>query len=472
VNRFRAASFATGLLVLAVAAPSWANGRFPYANQLVFAPRTPGLVVLRTTYGILPSRDDGATWGYVCEGALGLSPNSDEDPSIALTAADALVAGHFLGLSVSPDIGCNWSCLGGALDEVPVVDLATRPDAPQSVVALTSRYEESDSAAYNIDVRVFETTDGGITWAQLGGALPNDLNVATIDVTATDPSRLYVSATRRTGSALTAWLYVSTDRGSTWRGTSMGSAFDPTLENGVYIGGVDPTSAGRLYLRSTAAPSGGQSRLTVVDVGPDGTPAFRGAHAFDVEADPTMGGMLGFALSQDGATVYIGSQRDGLWSASSSTLDFQKRSSTPVGCLATRGNELWACSTESAGFIAGVSYDSGATFVPKLPSIAHLAGPAACAPTPQSACGATENGSQCAAAWESFCMSMPCGGDAGRGTPPVTTPASPPPEPSGNRPSCAAGGAWATAVATGARAAVVVCAAILAAALRRRRRRS
>jgi hypothetical protein len=433
---------AAGSTVVAAAGPAAANGRFPFSNQFAFSASDPNLIVLRTTYGILPSHDNGASWGYVCEDALGLGPMATEDPSIGLMANNALLAGVSVGLNVSPDVGCNWSCKGGALADQPIADVAVRPDAPQSAVAITRTYLESDSSADNILSQTYETNDNGGTWAAIGTPLPSDVVVETIDVTKTDPNRLYVSGIRGLGSQTTAWLFVSMDKGATWTGHQVPQGqFDASVEGAIFIGGVDPSNAGRLYLRSSGLVTGGQSRLTVVDVAPDGTPTFTSAHTFDVEAGKGMTGeMLGFALSPDGSKIYIGSDEEGLWVASTADMVFQKKSSIVVQCLATRGNELWACSAALSGFIAGVSYDDGATFTAKLPLVGALTGPIACAPNPQgAACNTTQNSSQCGAAYATFCETQPCGPDAGDGAVP---PVSPPPKSSSCDISSAAARGW------------------------------
>ncbi len=148
-----------------------------------------------------------------------------------------------------------------------------------------------------------------------------------------------------------------------------------------------------------------------MDVEPDGTATFRGEHTFVVEAGMGLSGqMLGFALSPDGTKIYIGSQEDGLWSASTTDFVFTKKSSIDVQCLATRNDELWVCSAAASGyFIAGVSTDEGATFTPKLPLIGTLTGPIACAPNPQgAACNTDQNSSQCSAAFQAFCVTNSC----------------------------------------------------------------
>ncbi|MGD0528531.1 MAG: MYXO-CTERM sorting domain-containing protein, partial [Polyangiaceae bacterium] len=62
-----------------------------------------------------------------------------------------------------------------------------------------------------------------------------------------------------------------------------------------------------------------------------------------------------------------------------------------VQCLATNGNDLWACSDEPSGFIAGVSEDDGVTFTPKL-HLTTIDGPVQCPAGSTSAiCTETDN---------------------------------------------------------------------------------
>jgi hypothetical protein len=406
-------ALASGAILLH-SSPAAANGRFPEANQIVFSPTDPNLIVLRTTYGILPSRDNGSTWQYICEEALGVGPTAIVDPPLGLTHNDSLLAGAGYGLSVSPDTGCNWNCIGGMLANQVIVDLAVRPDNASSAVAITGTFvPQLDSGQEFSHSQIFETVDDGVSWAPIGTPIDPMVLVQTVDVTKTDPNRLYVSGTRGYGSQRTASLFVSKDKGASWTEWRLPAAqWDPATEDSIFIGGVDPTNADRVYLRSSAQQTGGQSRLTVVNLAADGTPTFTGAHLFDAGM-AFLGGftgeMLGFALSEDGSRVYIGSREDGLWSALASDLEFQKISPISVQCLATRGAELWACSAAVSGFVAGVSTDEGKTFTAKLPLIGTLSGPIACAPSStQVACGQTANASQCGSYYTSFCESFSC----------------------------------------------------------------
>jgi hypothetical protein len=227
------------------------------------------------------------------------------------------------------------------------------------------------------------------------------VSVTTIDVAKTDPNRIYVSGTRNYGVNRTASLLVSTDAGAHW-GEHPIAQFDPTTEDSIYIGAVDPASADRVYVRSSGQTTGGQSRLFVSS---DAGQSFQVAKTFDVpQAGLALNGeLLGFTLSPDGSKVYAGSKEDGLWVAERADLQFRKTSAIHVQCLATRGNELWACSDEVSGFVGGVSTDDGACFTPKLATITGIKGVVACGAQGPLGCQATVAAAQCGNSFSTFC---------------------------------------------------------------------
>ncbi len=418
---------AAGAAVLLASLPAAANGRFPASNQFVFSPTNQNLILLRATYGILPSTDNGATWSFLCEDALGLPSNAYEDPSIGLTANGNLVAGLSLGLNVSSNLGCDWNCQTGPLMGQSIADIAVRPDNPAAVVALTSTYIPSDASTTNVYSQVFQTTDNGNTWAPVGTPIDPTVIVQTLDVPKSDPTRIYVSGTRGFGVMRTASLFVWTTASNRWTESPI-AQFDNTMEDSVYIGGVDPTNADRVYLRSSGLAEGGESRLFVTsnggsDAGASFTLPMAATFSVPMAGLALVGELQGFALSQDGSKVYVGTKESGLWVASSSDLAFkQTNSHIKVQCLATRGAELWACSDAVSGFIAGVSADDGATFTSKLCSVTGLKGLAACSPNDGGplACLAPYNSSQCGMSYDTLCtldslteQCVPCDADGG-----------------------------------------------------------
>ena len=226
--------------------------------------------------------------------------------------------------------------------------------------------------------RFFATSDGGASWSVYGDGLDPSVLGLTLDVAPADPRRLYASGIRP-GAQRTASLFVSTDDGASW--TERPVPFDARNEQGLYIAAVDPDQPDLVYLRTSGATS---SRLLVTrDAG----------LTFE---EPYAGGpMLGFALSPDGAAIYLGGPDDGLWVGARDTLVFERRSDVPVQCLLRTVDALFACSSDVAGgFTVGASTDDGYTFAPRL-FLSSVRGPLACDATTATASTA----SLCASEW-------------------------------------------------------------------------
>jgi hypothetical protein len=383
---------------LASATPAAANGRYPASNALVLSPAgstNESLVVLRSTFGILVSRDGGATWDWLCEDALGIPAGSIEDPSIAITAGGHFVAGAAEGLEVSDDDGCDWRFVEDGSPRQAVSDVALRSSAPHSIVALVSsvRPDAGARGGPGYLTQVWESADDGARWSPDGAPLDPTAVPTTVDVAASDPQRIYVSAYRGQDATRTASLFVSTDLGAHWAERPV--PIDPNTEVAAHVAAVDPADADRVYVRTQ-----GRSRLMVTrDAG----------RSYAVVLELT-GPMLGFALSPDGAKLYAGGPEDGLLVAPRETLSFSRASTLPVQCLAARAGELWACTDTSAGFFAARSADDGAHFEPTLRRGAIRA-PIACA-----AGGAA---SECAgAAFAQLCATL---GGCDAGDPAIAT---------------------------------------------------
>jgi hypothetical protein len=363
------------LAILGTIAPraALANGRFPAANQLVVAPEDPSSLTLRTTFGILHSTDTATTFDWICERAVGYG--GVEDPSLGMTSRTTIVAGTFEGLTVSKAGGCDWTFAGGGLAKQVIVDVVVRPDAPQTVLALASTYlRPNDAGTSTYGNQLFRSLDGGTTWDAFGAPLDDTLVAETVEVSKSDPARLYVSGVTGAGASARGILLVSKDSGATWLEKVV--PIDLNLrERAPYVSAVDPTNPDRIYVRTSAEKT---SRLLVTD---DAGDTFR-----EVRSSVPM---LGFALSADGSKVFVGGT-DGLFVASSTDLVFTQRSPIQVQCLTIVGDVLYACSAESSGFILGASNDEGATFAPKL-HLHTVRGPIACP--------AGSTSSQCALEW-------------------------------------------------------------------------
>jgi hypothetical protein len=355
--------------VTLVAPPALANGRFPAASQLVAHPRDPARMVLRTTYGLLVTRDNGTSWDWICERAVGYG--GVEDPALAITGAGTLLAGIFEGLVSSSDEGCTWSRSPG-LPQV-VIDLAARPAAPDTVYAITGKYTGKSDAGSLFRSELHVTRDGGSTWS-LRASLDATLLLESVEVAPSAPGRIYVTAVRDHDPIKRAWVLVSDDDGAHWAERAV--MLEPS-ERAAFVAAVDPRQPDRVYLR-TSGPETNRLLLTE-DGGRTVRTLFRG------------GALLGFALSGDGNEVYFGGPSDGLQVAHAPAYRVEKRWAMPVQCLAVQGHTLWACSAPQSGFALGSSEDDGVSFRPRL-TLAGMRGPVPCP--------GSSSMTKCAAEWD------------------------------------------------------------------------
>jgi hypothetical protein len=369
--------------------PARANGRFPESNQIVFAANDPDLVLLRVTFGLLVSHDRGKTFDWVCEQSIGYS--GVEDPMYAVTPSNKYVATTFQGLSVSSDRACGWSFASGELENQVFIDLSANPKDTKNVLVFASSYDRQDDAGNVLfNSRIWETKDEAQTFEQLGPKLDPGLLGYTIDLTATDPNRLYVTAVRNPGAQPKAFLLTSKDHGKTWEETQV--PLEGT-ERAIFVAGVDPNDAERVYLRTSNTAQDKPTRLLVREA-PDAGPAtIRSIYA-------AAGPLLGFALAPDGSKVYVGGPKDGVKVASTTDYAFQQRSTIQAQCLAINADGLWACSNEQNGFVAGLSKDDGVTFEPRL-HFCDIRGPLGCSP-------GTPTNDRCSPLWPAQKAALGC----------------------------------------------------------------
>src|SRR5579859_8093896 len=111
--------FVSALIACAIvflSARAHANGRFPSAQYFLAGKgATKGMMVLRATFGLAVSDDDGASFHYLCEDALGY-PGSAFDPPIAILSDRSILVGLYNGARIiSPD-RCSFT-------PVPSLDL-------------------------------------------------------------------------------------------------------------------------------------------------------------------------------------------------------------------------------------------------------------------------------------------------------------------------------------------------------------
>lgn len=366
-----------GLVTVGAATEALANGRYPIAGLVAPDPADPAHLVVRTTYGVVSTHDGGATWGWICEKAMGYGLGS-EDPMVGITKGSAMLVGVFDGLVISQDQGCQWDFVGGVLTKRYAIDLSVERSDPSHAIVLVSNATTSDM----FSTEVFESLDDAHTWTQAGVALPAQFLGLTLDSAPSNPNRIYVSG-RYGAPGYEGVLERSDDRGKTWTKLLIPESNDTNLP---YIAAIDPKNADVVYVRLHADKA--DTLVVSKDAGATFTQAFTGAS------------LLGFALSPDGATVAIGGDKDGLWTADASALAFTKVSTLDVRCLAWNEQGLFACADEGRdGFSVGLSTNGGKTFAPFMRRD-NICGVLACG-------DATSTAKICPALWEVTRLSIP-----------------------------------------------------------------
>jgi hypothetical protein len=381
-HRIRFPAVPVALALALSAGPVAANGRYPFANQLIVDPSDANRIVVRASFATLQSVDGGRTWSWICEGAVGYV--STEDPWLGVTSNGTVVAGSSQGLSLTTDRGCSWGFVGGELAKQHVVDLVVERNDPSHAISVTST--AGDGGFHNVLV---ETTDSAATWHLLGAPLPDELFIDTIEIAPSDPRRIYVSARSVAHGPV---IERSDDRGASW---------SPIVPNwgtpvSAWIGAVDPSDPNRVYVRlkDSSAPLPGAMTMTEA-VGTDRLGVIVFDDAGDASADAMLSssykdlfvsagfkdpmttgaphGLVAFAISPDGKNVAVGGYDDNLHIIATDTGVDQKVMSAVAGhdapyaihpnCLTWTSAGIFACGLFSLDlFTIAFSPDQGATF--------------------------------------------------------------------------------------------------------------
>ena len=323
------------------AAPALANGRFPAANQIVFAPNDPSRILVRVTFGVLVSNDNGVSWSWICETPL--SALMQEDPAFAVMGDNSVLESVFAGQRRASADLCSWNFVDPDLTMVDIADNVLDPTNADRAYIVTSQGDQANG--------LWRTDDDGQIWTAVGPRFSNML-LETVEVAKANPMRVYMTGAIPPTSTMhrQPYIFTSDDGGRTWQMYPLTLERDATQTDiNAYLAAVDPHNADRIFVRISGSPN---DHLWVSDNG--------GMTSHEVASFPQM---LGFAQSEDGQKVWIGSPLGGLYMSTDRGEHFTQISTMAISCLGVRHDELWACGDEfNDHFSAAKSLDDGMSF--------------------------------------------------------------------------------------------------------------
>ncbi len=175
--------------------------------------------------GVYRSADGGKSWknmGLKGSDRIGRILVDPRNENVVWVAANGplYTRGGERGLYKTTNGGKTWTrVLEGANDTTGAVDVQLDPTSSNVVYAtMWDRIREPDRRLYTgVGSGAFKSTDGGKTWARIGGpSLASNplLGRLGITVAPSDPNRVYILASTEAG--LTAGLYRSDDGGATF----------------------------------------------------------------------------------------------------------------------------------------------------------------------------------------------------------------------------------------------------------------
>ena len=196
------------------AARALANGRFPTAQQVVLGPGARSdVIALRTTFGLLVSRDAGRTFRWYCEDLIYFPfvPGLGFDPPVEVTSRGDITLGCEDGARSLTD-GCAVRDLA-SVSHREITDLAATPDGATLYAA------ESTTGARSFILRA----DASLFFSRMGAGV-DGLRFLTVEVAASRPDRVYASGFDDTPSR-TPRVLRSDDGGATLRGLDTPGGF-------------------------------------------------------------------------------------------------------------------------------------------------------------------------------------------------------------------------------------------------------
>ena len=315
-----------GACLAALATEVLANGRPPQTSTINFRPGMPSTIAAGTSFGLLISKDNGATWRWMCEDSLPYG--GMYDPDYEIMSSGTLFATTFDGLKVNRD-GCVFA------------STVLAPPEPElkffSSIARASDNTFYAASADPTDGNVYKSTDDGMSFTPLPP--PGQLNDwwQSMEVAPTDPERIYLSGYRfvvvpDAGTKKEFLLFTSTTGGASWTPlplTDLVAMSNSTIE----IAGISKTDPLHVFARVTLednaiadgiyeSTNGGQNWTKIL----------------------TKMGSIALVVRKNGDIV-AGTQTQGVFKRANGETTWTELTGAPhVNCLVENADgEVWAC---------------------------------------------------------------------------------------------------------------------------------
>ena len=353
---------AAAAAALAAAATAAANGRFPATVDVHAGAGDDQSIYLASTFGLLLSHDDGQTFRWICEDAIGYG--GVFDPGYRVAADGTLFATTYDGLRISRDGGCTWNTAGGpiAATWIEAIDLG-----PDGAVWVTT-------AQGGMPNDVFVSRDNGDSFTS-AGLLDDQIWWKSVVVAPSDAQRIYVTGYSVAQdlpdggtSVPTVIAERSDDGGETWQVLPLD---DVTLglSPSFLVLAVVPGAPGTVFARSVrAAPPNGDQVYRSVD----------GGESWEMVLE-TADALTAFTIRGDGSLI-AGTIDDGVRVAADATSPWVRPTQQPVmACATERGDgTLFSCGKNwKPDFFALGRSSDGQTWTEVL-RFSEISGPLAC----------------------------------------------------------------------------------------------
>ena len=170
--------------------------------------------------GVWKSTDAGKTWEHIGlkqAGQISRIEVHPTDPEIAYVAVQGKIWGpsEQRGVYRTKDGGASWEAVLQVGPQTGAGDLSMDPTNPRILYAAMWNHGRTPWYVHSggEDGGIFKSTDGGDTWKKLKGGLPEMVGKIGVDVSASQPDRIYAIIEAEPGRG---GLWRSDDGGKSW----------------------------------------------------------------------------------------------------------------------------------------------------------------------------------------------------------------------------------------------------------------